>query len=391
MTNIVELKSEAAELIETFKAGNATDEQKSRLKEVNTELKAAQENQLAEDTEDTLRGLSTSAKSANSKKEIKMNLGQHFVESFKTAEVDMERKGASFRAPEFKLATDPVLNGAGSVTEGGIETPVASSLVTNLFGQANIGTTSYRYTQILATEGAAGAVAEGGAKPQLSVGTELVTENLGKVAGFLRESDELLEDQPALASVINGVLVEEVKIAEENQILNGTGTGGSVRGLLGRTGIQTGFTAANNTQNFETLLNAILAVKNVSNRDADAILINPSDYAFLLKTKDGNGQYLLGGPAYGAYGAGTAGPTTSIWGVPVYSTSAVAVGTAVVGAFKQGATVFRRSGVSVAISREDGSNFTSNLVTVLAEERLLLAVRVPSSFARVTLSQANPI
>jgi HK97 family phage major capsid protein len=45
-----------------------------------------------------------------------------------------------------------------------------------------------------------------------------------------------------------------------------------------------------------------------------------------------------------------------------------------VGAFKYGAQIFDRMDSRVEISTEDSTNFRQNLVTILCEERLALAV-----------------
>jgi HK97 family phage major capsid protein len=57
-----------------------------------------------------------------------------------------------------------------------------------------------------------------------------------------------------------------------------------------------------------------------------------------------------------------------------------------VGAFKQAATVYRKGGVRVESTNSHASDFTSNLVTVRAEERVALAVRRPFGFVKVTLN-----
>ena len=52
------------------------------------------------------------------------------------------------------------------------------------------------------------------------------------------------------------------------------------------------------------------------------------------------------------------------------------------GAFQLGAQIFDRMDAMVEISTEDDQNFRKNLVTVLAEERLALAVYRPEAFVK---------
>ena len=50
------------------------------------------------------------------------------------------------------------------------------------------------------------------------------------------------------------------------------------------------------------------------------------------------------------------------------------------GAFNLAAQVFDREDANVQVSTEDGDNFTKNMVTIRAEERVALAVFRPQSF-----------
>src|SRR3546814_9358478 len=52
------------------------------------------------------------------------------------------------------------------------------------------------------------------------------------------------------------------------------------------------------------------------------------------------------------------------------------------GAFRLGAQIFDRQDARVEVSTEDSDNFRKNLVTILAEERLALAVYRPEAFIR---------
>ena len=60
----------------------------------------------------------------------------------------------------------------------------------------------------------------------------------------------------------------------------------------------------------------------------------------------------------------------------------MASGKFLTGAFQLGAQIFDRMDAVVEISTEDDQNFRKNLVTVLAEERLALAVYRPEAFVK---------
>jgi HK97 family phage major capsid protein len=95
-------------------------------------------------------------------------------------------------------------------------------------------------------------------------------------------------------------------------------------------------------------------------------VLHPIDWAIIEMQKDGQGRYLIGNPQ------GTLAPT--LWGLPVVTSMAQTVGDFTVGAWKMGAQLFDREQSGVLVSTEDGDNFRRNMVTILAEERLALAV-----------------
>ena len=124
--------------------------------------------------------------------------------------------------------------------------------------------------------------------------------------------------------------------------------------------------------------------------DPDGIVVHPTNWQAIRTAKDTSGQYYGGGPFYGPYGGpqGPAGASQfsvdSIWGVPVVVTSAITLGSALVGAFGQAAAVYRRQGVTVEATNSHSTWFADNITAIRAEERLALAVYRQSAFTVVT-------
>lgn len=326
-------------------------------------------------------------------------LGEHFVQhaAKRLAEV-RGIKGASVAAPEFKANTDPHATGGPSGGLGAVLTTVDRTIVqayrrptiTDLFGSGTLSGQAITYFVEGVREGNFGTVAEGGAKPQIHYANPTpVTDALSKIAGFIKLTDEMIEDLDYLVSEINGRLLYDLGITEETQVLNGNGSGANLRGLLNRSGLQTE-TAGDRTDNADALYRAITKVQLATGLSADGLVINPADYQALRLSKDGNGQYFGGGFFQGQYGVGGIDWQPPVWGLRTVVTPAVAAGAPVVGAFQQGGTVYRKGGVRVESTNSHADDFTNNLVTVRAEERIALAVRRPSAFVVVTLSDDEP-
>ncbi len=307
----------------------------------------------------------------------------HFVKHLEPQLVGKKGQRFSVSAPEFKA---PVVTTGlsqpqfGEVVTLRLQRPTVADLL--LSGTISNGN-AYTYFVEGAVAGGPAAVAENAAKPELAGQFTATTETLAKVAGWTKESDELLEDFPALHSVVRGRLLTRLAIAEENQILNGSGVAPNVRGLLNRVGIQTEAQGAPDTE-ADAIFRAITKVSTATFLPADFVVMNPADYQTLRLAKDANGQYYGGGFFSGSYGVGGIQSMPNVWGIPTVVTTAIAAKTALVGS-SQAAQVFRKGGVRVDVANQNEDDFINNRITTLVEERLLLACYYPAALVKVTL------
>lgn len=273
----------------------------------------------------------------------------------------------------FKAATDAHTSTPIEVVDQNVVNITRDLAIRNLFGAESISGTSIKYFVLGATEGAPTAVAENAQKPQFHVPYEPKTATLQKIAGWYYETDELIEDNAFLRSSIDNRGLFELDQAIESYLMTT---------LLATSGIQTISQAPTADNIFEAIMN----VKSGSNYEADAIVINPTDYKTLRLDKDGSQQYYGGGYFYGPYGNGANEKQPGLWGLNTVVTNAVSAGTVLVGAFNQGASVITKAGdgTRVEVVTGDHEDRTNNRVTVIVEERLALATRVPAAFVKVS-------
>lgn len=303
--------------------------------------------------------------------------------------------GASIAAPEWaprrKANTDTQVTGGPSGVYGSLLTYVDPDFVqayrrptiTNLFGVGAMSGQAIIYYVEGAQEGDFETVGEGEEFSQIHYADATEhTDALSTIAGFIKESGDMITDLAFLKSDIDGRLLYSLSIKEEQQLLNGDGTGKNIKGLLKRDGIQT-YTATD-AGNDVAILHAQTMISTETGMMPDALVINPADYEALREKKDNNGAYLGGGPFYGVNG-GAVNITPSLWGMNTVVSPAVAKGTAVVGAFKRAATFYRKGGVAVEATNSNDTDFISDLVTIRAKERVALAVRKPKAFVKLTL------
>lgn len=255
--------------------------------------------------------------------------------------------------------------------------------IADLFSQGTTAGDVVRFIQELSYTQAAARVAEAAGKPQaqLDVGVKNVT--VEKTAAYLDVTEEMMNDWQQAASFINARLAYMVQSKEEGYLLNGTGSS-EITGIYNTSGIQTLSGAANTIDQFLRAKAYVEGANGSGFAMPDAYVMNPLDWLSVRLTKDSNGQYLFGGPGYSPYGVGGYSNVGSMWGLPVVTTVLNAQGTALVGAFKMGAQIFRRQGVTIRTTDSDGSKFLSNILTVLAESRFALAVYQPARFCSIT-------
>lgn len=364
---------EVAELKSAVEGGD--EEAVGKLAQAVEDAEGIQEAiEQAEKAGEILKGLGNAAEKKAVAEQPARSLGEFAAKGLDVASVKAGAKTAS-TGFGFKAATDVHMSTPVIVTDQNVVDVQRNLDIRSLFGAETINGTSLKYFVLGTTEGAPAETAEGAQKPQFHVPYTPVTESLAKIAGWYYETDELLDDNDFLRSSIDNRGLFELDNAVESWL---------VTKLLGTSGIQT-LAPAGSALAADDLFKAMTNVKQATNYDADAIVINPADYQLLRLAKDSNLQYYGGGYFYGPYGNAAVSEQPGIWGLRTVVSTAVSQGTVLVGAFRAGGSVVTKAGegVSVEVVTGDHDDRTSNRVTVVVEERLLLATRVPAAFVKV--------
>lgn len=254
--------------------------------------------------------------------------------------------------------------------------------ITDLLARGETMMNTIRFVREDTYTNAATTVAEGAAKPEASFDLSEADAPVRKIAVVAKVTDELMADFPAVRDYINNRLRFMVAEREEAQILNGSGVAPNLTGILTTSGILT------QAIGVDTALDAIhkgaTKIRVQGHFEPDGIVIHPNDWQDLRLAKDSNLQYFGGGPFYAPYGNGAYLEEPRLWGLRPVITTAITEGTALVGAFKLGAQVFFRNGITLETTNSNEDDFKNNLVAIRAEERLALAVYRPKAFATIT-------
>ena len=195
---------------------------------------------------------------------------------------------------------------------------------------------------------------------------------------YVKEPRQVLADVPQLQTAIQNRLLYGCLRRVENQVLAGDGVGENLRGILNTTGIGSVAFSAGEAMT-DLTLDAITTVL-LSDAEPNGAVVNPSDFAASLKLKATTSGVRL--DSDGAY----ATPPTSIWGLPAVTSRVMAQGKGLVGDFANGATIFIREGPTIRISDSDQDDFVKNMLTILAEVRVGIAIWQPAAFSEVAFA-----
>lgn len=341
-------------------------------------------------------------KSGASDREIE-TLGNQFVESDEFKSLIGEKGGRGRATVETKatitLATTNADGSAGAaVAPTRLQTlltlPQRRLVVRDLITPGQMSGNSLQYVRQTGFTNNANVVAEGTRKPQSDLKLALVDTTAKVIAHFMKASRQVLDDAPQLRSLIDNNLLYGLAFREEAEILYGDGTGQHLLGIVPQAQDFDPPASVGDAQSPVDQLRMAILQAVIAEFPATGIVLNPIDWArieMMRVDRDADGKpkgaYLIGQPQGDA--------PLRLWRLPVVETPAITAGKFLTGAFRLGAQLFDRWVARVQLSTENEDDFVNNLVTILAEERLALAVYRPEAFIYgdldwTLLDPANP-
>ncbi|WP_436409596.1 phage major capsid protein [Kaistia defluvii] len=312
--------------------------------------------------------------------EAHKSFGQQFVESDNFKAFADSKFGRTSKADlQIKATiTSATSNAAGSAgaavaptrLAGINELPQRRLTVRDLISPGRMDGSALEYVKETGFTNSAAPVAEGAAKPGSDIQLSLVTTSAKVIAHWMKASRQILDDVAQLTSYIDERLLYGLAYVEEAQLLNGDGTGQNLNGIIPQaTAYSAPITVSGATSIDMIRLMHLQAA--LAEFPSTGTVMHPSDWAWIELLKDTTGQYIIGNPQGGL--------SPTLWGLPVVATPAMSVDKVLTGAFRLGAQLFDRWDARVETGYVN-DDFTKNLVTILAEERLALAVYRSESF-----------
>jgi HK97 family phage major capsid protein len=390
--DIKKLSTKALEVVED--ASRPWSERASEVEKYESDIKALEATHADIKAEHTARSRFSSlaengdvVDTPEKKTETVKSIGALVADSVKDMTGRFNTKSIEFGDASLKATLTEAAGGAGTLIPqylpGLTEILFRKPRVASLLPSGSANGASIIYLKESAVTNAAAAVAEGGAKPGSDLNVTTVTENWHKIATSLKIADEMLRDYAFTMSYVDARLTLFVQLAEDDALLNGSGSGANMTGLLTRSGKQTDQALGSDVAP-DAIYKAITKIRVNAFLEPDGVIISPNNWQTIRLSKDSNGQYYAGGPFTGAYGNGSVMTSDMLWGLPVVVTPAIADGTALVGAFQPSTQRFVQGGLTVESTNSNEDDFLHDLVAVRAEIREILAVYRPGGLCKVT-------
>lgn len=242
---------------------------------------------------------------------------------------------------------------------------------------------SVQWLQHYGNTAPASVVAELALKPDLGPLVQAKTATFSTIAATASISKQMYDDFSDWASTVPHEIQAAVIDAENDEVINGDGTGAHMLGLLHQTTltrVSPTITGVDETA-IDILSKAITDIRMATNAfaEADLIILHPEDWDNIRRIKNTLGSFVLS-----ADRAMDLGEVDNLFGVPVVVTTKCPLGTGIVLDTKIAVLAFLRMGMEILFNPYGEWAFSHNAVQFRGEERLTIGVAYPNAINVVT-------
>lgn len=301
------------------------------------------------------------------------SLGTLLTEKAEELKAMKDKSGASVQITMKAVGTMALsTNTTGQIPQAERETGITrivrrNPFILELVNVGSIMSNVWEWVEQKNAEGGAAMTAEAAAKSQADFDLVVASANVKKVTAYIKITKEMLDDVPLMRSEIDQELTELINLKIDEQLLSGSGSGANLTGIItNATAWAAGAFALSipTPTKWDVLRTAINQVR-VNLFEPTYIVVHPTDVTGMELSKDSTGQYIM--PPFAAVDG------TIISGIRVVANTGVTIDKFLVGDFQKAGVRFKE-GLTINVGYEN-DDFTKNLVTILAEARLVQRVK----------------
>jgi HK97 family phage major capsid protein len=353
------------------------------IDEISVELEQAEAREVGDALKDREKARDTPVRGTgfvhpdNSPAELK-TVGQLFTKSKQYESFRQERQVGQTASIDVGLKT-LFQTGAGFAPESArsglvVDAPSFSlTEITDLIPVFSLAGPAFVFMrETVRTHGAAEG-AEGVAYAESTFVFEEVTNPARKIGDSIPVTDEQLEDEGSVASMLDQRLRFGVRRRLGSQILAGDGVGSNLLGILNTPDIQT--QAKGGDATMAAAFKALTKVRFTGEADPTAFVFHPNDWQDIVLSQETTGPFIWGHPALV--------PLTRLWGLPVAVSNGITENTGLTGDFRNFSRLDEKRGVDVQIGFVN-NQFMEGKKTLRADIRVAFSVTRGAAFAEIT-------
>lgn len=304
--------------------------------------------------------------------------GQLYVESKAFKASRQQRQDVPFELDGIELKTlfETSAGYAPESVRSGLNVPGATRpiQVIDLIPSFPISQPSFVYMEETTRTHASAEKAEGTSYAESTFEWTQKSSPVQKITDSIPVTDEQLEDEGQVQSLLEQRLSFGLRQRLDLQILVGNGTPPNLRGMNNVVGIQT--QAKGTDSQIVAFLKALKNIRVTGRANPTGAVFHPNDWIDIILTQDAEGRFLFGNPFQGP------GPT-SLFGIPVAESDAQTENTGLVADFANFTRLDDRRGVMVQTGYV-GTQFTDGKVTLRADLRAAFTVTRPAAVCQIT-------
>ena len=248
--------------------------------------------------------------------------------------------------------------------------------VTDIVPSGSINQAAEVYMEQTTRTNTAAETAEGGTFNEATFVYTERTETVRKITISLPVTDEQLEDEARIQSIITEDLMFMLRQRLDDQLTGGDGIAPNITGYLNKSGI---LTQVKGTDPVPDAIFKLMTQIRVTGRAVPtATLLHPTDWQEIRLLRTSTGIYIWGSPS-------EAGPER-IWGIPVVQADALTVGTGIVGDFSNPvySQLLIKRGITLKVTDSHSTDFVKGKQMIRADIRLVFVIRRAAAFGTVS-------
>ncbi len=307
-------------------------------------------------------------------KPVIKTLGRAFIES----KAGTDFKGRAVDVPDLEVKTLMAASAGWdpeNVRSGRVSLYPEQALgVLDYIPMGTCGGDLYKFMEETTRTNAAAEAAEGAVYGEAALAYTERSHEVEKIAVWLPITDEQLEDNAGLESLINQRLTYMLKARVESQVLTGNGSTPNLWGAINLASVQSQAKGSYSTP--DAIHMGITKVRATGFAEPSVIYMHPNDWQDIRLLTTADGIYIFGSPSEAG--------GQRIWGVPVCVTTFETENTAMVGAFASQSMLFIRRGIQFKVSDSHDTYFVYGKQAIRCDMRAVMVYFRETAFCKVT-------